>query len=234
MPSLKALLLSLLLAALALFMVTVFAKKSKPVQDAHSYIMENPNCDEIKIHSDKNDIVVCFENFQEDPQEADTVYIPMARLIGERFPDEFPLRIKRIFPLPDKINYSIGISGNSINIIKEENSIWRDLKTGCKFPGPCPAMPLRGEVAVNSILPGKILKIEQDSFFSVTIYHGENIYSKISNMKNLSDYAQIGNVISQDSIIGFLPKKDTALTFLEITRNGKHETWEKFFRESRE
>jgi hypothetical protein len=234
MPSLKALLIPLLLAAFALLSVILFAQKSKPVQDAQSYIRENSNCDEIKIHSNKNDIVACFENFSEDLQEADSIYIPMAKLIGERFPNEFPLRIKRIFPLPDKTNYLIGISGNTINIAKEKDSVWRDQNTGCKFPGPCPVMPLRGEVAVNAILPGKILKVEQDSLFSVTIYHGENIYSRTSGIKTLSDCVQTGSFVSPDSTIGFLAQKDSALAFLEITKNGKRETWKKFFRESRE
>jgi hypothetical protein len=245
MPSLKVLLLSLLLAALALFTVIFFAKKSKLDQDAQSYASENPNCREIKMHSNKNDMVECFINFEsakdfpEDLQDADTLYIPMLKLIGERFPNEFPLRVKHIFSLPGRIRDSIIVSGNTINIAKEKKSIWRDIKTGCKFPGPCPAMPLKGVmplksgVQVNAILPGKILKIENDSPYAVTIYHGENIYTKTSGLKKLSLHAKLDKEISPDSAIGYLPAQDSALTFLEITRNGKQETWESFFKESR-
>jgi len=193
-------------------------------------------------------------------QDDDTLYLPMARFIGERFPHEFPLRVRHIFSLTDKLTDSIGISGTSISLIKSKNSAWKNKINGCKFPGPCPVMPLKGsaipqkyakedkkaerifrnkfsaigEAPVNAILPGKILKIGRDSLFSVIIYHSENIYSKISGLYSLSDYAQIGNEISQDSAIGFLPPKDTAFIFVEITRNGKYELWENFLRESRE
>jgi hypothetical protein len=245
MPSLKVLLLSLLLAIIALSAAIFFAKSSKLDQDAQSYAMENPNCREIKMHSNKNDMVECFINFEsakdfpEDPRDADTLYIPMLKLIGEKLPGEFPLRVKHIFSLPSRISDSIIVSGSTINIIKEKNSIWRDTETGCKFPGPCPMMPLKGVmplkvgVQVNAILPGKILKIENDSPYTVTIYHGENIYTKTSGLKKLSHYAKPGKEISSDSAIGFLPTQDSALTFLEITRNGKQETWESFFKESR-
>jgi len=195
-----------------------------------------------------------------NPQDDDTLYLPMAKFIGERFPDEFPLRVRRIFSLPDKITDSIGISGTNIDLVKSKNSAWKNTMNGCNFPGHCPVMPLKGsaiplkyvkeeknterifrnkfssigEAPVNAILPGKILKIEQDSLFSVTIYHGENIYSKTSGLYNLSADMQIGDEVSQDFEIGFLPPQDTAFIFVEITRNGKYELWENFFRESRE
>jgi hypothetical protein len=266
MSSSRVLLITLFLGTLALFLVILFVKKSKPIQDAQSYTVLNPTCKELKIHSKKNDLVECFLNLESiqdlpaSPQEADELYIPMARFIGERFPDEFPLRIRHIFSLPDKITDSIGISGKDINIAKSKNSAWRNKMNGCKFPGPCPVMPLKGsvipqkyakedknterifrnkfsaigEAPINAILPGKILKIERDSLFSVTIYHGENIYSKTSGLYSLSDYAQIGNTVSQNSAFGFLPPQDTAFIFVEITRNGKYELWENFFRESME
>jgi hypothetical protein len=266
MSSSRALLFIVFLGALALLLVVLFVKKSKPIQDAQSYATLNPACTELKIHSKKNDLVECFLNVESaldlpaNLQEADSLYIPMARFIGERFPDEFPLRIRHVFSLPDKITDSIGISGKNINLAKGSNSIWRNRTNGCKFPGPCPTMPLKGsaipqkyakedknaerifrnkfsaigEAPINAILPGKILKIERDSLFSVTIYHGENIYSKTSGLYNLSDYTLIGNAISQDFAFGFLPPQDTAFILVEITRNGKYELWENFFRESRE
>jgi len=240
MPSLKVLLLLLLLAALALLTVVLFVKKSKPIhQDAQSYAIEHSYCNDIKKHSNKNELLECFFNFEsisdfpEEPQGEDTLYISMAKLIGERFPNQFPLRIKHVFSWSNQIHVSefMGISGNSINIVKEKDSVWRDQKTGCKFPGPCPVAPLRGEASVNAILPGKILSIENDSLYNVTIYHGENIYTKTSNLKTLSDYAQIGKTITPDSAIGFLPKQRTP--FVEITRNGKRIELNKFIEENR-
>ena len=257
--------LVLCLAVLALFLVVIFVKKSRPIQDAQNYTALNSTCRELKIHSKKNDIVECFLNFESildlpaNPQDIDTFYIPMARLIGERFPNEFPLRVRYTFSLPDKTVDFLGISGRNMNVTKGKNSVWLDKASGCKFPGPCPTMPLKGsaisqkyvkedknaerifrnkfsaigEAPVNAILPGKILKIEQDSLFSVTIYHGENIYSKTSGLNNLSDYVQIGDTVSPNSIIGFLPTQDTAFIFVEITRNGKYELWENFYGGSR-
>jgi len=235
MPSLRVLFALLFLAAIALSIVIVFMNKAKPVRDAQSYAEEHPNCNEIKIHSQKNDLIECFYNFESidhipsKPLGADTLYIPMARLIGERFPEEFPLRIRHIFSFPSGGKDSIWISGNSIAVEKNDSSVWRNKKNGCKFPGHCPAMPFNGSTA-NAILPGKILKIEQeDSLFSITIYHGENIYSKTSGLRNINNKAQIGGIVSPDSILGI----PTGKTFVEITRNGKYETWENFYEDSR-
>jgi hypothetical protein len=235
MPSLRVLFAVLFLATLAVIIVVVFMNKSKPILDAQSYAEKHPNCNEIKIHSKKNDLIECFSNFESvydippRPLGADTLYIPMARLIGERFPQEFPLRIKHIFSFPDRTEDSIWISGNSITITKNKNSVWRNKKNGCRFPGHCPVMPFNGSTA-NAILPGKILKIEQeDSLFSITIYHGENIYSKTSSLRNINNHIQIDSIVSPDSILGI----PTTRTFVEITRNGKYETWENFYEESR-
>jgi len=266
MSSSRALLITLFLSSLALFLVISFVKKSNTVHDAQNYTKLNPTCREVKIHSKKNDLIECFLNLEStsdlpaNAQDDDTLYIPMAKFIGERFPQEFPLRVRHIFSLPDKLTDSIGISGTNINLVKTKNSTWKNKISGCKFPGPCPIMPLKGsvipqkyakedknaerifrnkfsaigEAPVNAILPGKILKIEQDSLFSVTIYHSENIYSKTSGLYSLSAQVQIGNEVSQDFTLGFLPPKDTAFIFVEITRNGKYELWENFFKESRE
>jgi hypothetical protein len=262
MPSLKALFVTLFLVVVALVIVIVFINKSKPILDAQSYAEQHPNCNEIKIHSKKNDLIECFSNFESandiPSNSTDTFYIPMAKLIGERFPNEFPLRIKRIFSFPDETQDSIWISGNSINITKNKDSVWRDKKSGCKFPALCPVMPLKGsaipqkfakedynaerifrnkfsaigEAPVNAILPGKILNVERDSLFSITIYHGENIYSKTSGLYNINK--QIGNIVSPDSVLGSLPPNDTAFIFVEITRNGKYELWDRFYKEYRE
>jgi len=266
MPSLRTMLLTLFLACLALFIVILFMKKSQPEQDAQSYTEQNPTCSEVKIHSNKNDMVECFLNFESapdfsaNPKGEDTLYIPMAKFIGERFPGEFPLRVRYIISFPSRTIDSVGISGKNISIIKGKNSVWRNEKTGCKFPGSCFEMPLEGtfipkkfarydnnaerdfknkfgaigETPVNAILPGKILKIEQDSLFSMTIYHGENIYSKTSGLHTLSSNAKAGNAVSQDIALGFLPPKDTAFIFVEITRNGKYELWDKLYYEGRE
>jgi len=254
MPSLRVLFAVLFLIALALCIVVVFMNKSKPILDAQSYTEQHPNCNEIKIHSKKNDLIECFSNFESisdipsEPLGVDTLYIQMVKLIGERFPQEFPLRIKHIFSYPDRTDDSIWLSGNSITITKNKNSEWRNKENGCKFPAPCPVMPLKGSVIsqnfknkfnakgktpVNAILPGKILDIEQDSLFSITIYHGENIYSKTSGLYSIDSSAQIGDIISTDIVLGFLPPKDTAFIFVEITRNGKNETWENFYAESK-
>jgi len=254
----------LFLAGLALFIVVLFMKKSKPEQDAQSYTEQNPNCSEIKIHSKKNDLVECFLNFESasdfpaDLKGEDSIYIPMAKFIGERFPEEFPLRVRHVFSFPGKTIDSVGISGKNISIAKGKNSVWRNEKNGCKFPGHCLAMPLKGSVTpqkftnnnaerdfrnkfysigeapVNAILPGKILKVEQDSLFSVTIYHGENIYSKTSGLNTLSDHAKTGNIVSPDIVLGFLPPQDTAFISVEIIRNGKYELWDKLYPEGRD
>jgi len=235
MPSLRVLFAVLFLVALAISIVVVFMNKAKPITDAQSYAEEHPNCNEIKIHSQKNDLIECFSNYESiedipsEPLGSDTLYVPMARLIGERFPEEFPLRVKHIFSFPSGTEDSIWISGNSIAIEKNKNSVWRNKKNGCRFPGHCPIMPLNGSAA-HAILPGKILKIEQeDSLFSISIYHGENIYSKTSGLRNINNEVQIGNIVSPDSILGI----PTGKTFIEITRNGKYETWENFYEESR-
>jgi len=265
MPSLRVLFAVLFLVALALIIVVIFMNKSKHIRDAQSYAEQHPNCNEIKIHSKKNDLIECFSNFESidalpsEPLGADTLYIPMAKLIGERFPQEFPLRIKHIFSYPEGTEDSIWISGNSITIAKNKNSVWRNEKNGCRFPALCPVMPLKGSVIfqkearenydeeqifknkfgaigkapVNAILPGKILDVEQNSFFSITIYHGENIYTKTSGLYSIDSNVQIGDIISTDIALGFLPPKDTAFIFVEITRNGKCETWENFYAESR-
>ncbi|GBU24100.1 hypothetical protein R83H12_00726 [Fibrobacteria bacterium R8-3-H12] len=266
MPSLRVLFAVLFLVALALFIVIVFMNKSKPILDAQSYAEQHPNCNEIKIHSKKNDLIECFSNYESlddiplEPLGADTLYIPMAKLIGERFPQEFPLRIKHIFSFPDRTEDSIWISGSSITITKNKNSVWRN-KNGCRFLAPCPVMPLKGsaiskkeakedyiysaeqifknkfsatgKAPVNAILPGKILDVEQDSLFSITIYHGENIYTKTSGLYSIDSCAQIGNIVSTDITLGYLPPKSTAFIFVEITRNGKYETWANFYAESR-
>ena len=265
MPSLKVLFAVLFLVAFALIIVVIFMNKSKPILDAQSYTEQHPNCNPIKIHSQKNDLVECFYNFESlddilsEPLGADTLYIPMVKLIGERFPQEFPLRIKHIFSFPEGTEDSIWISGNSLIITKNKHFAWRNEKNGCRFPAYCPVMPLKssviyqkgarenydeeqnfknkfgtiGKTSVNAILPGKILDVEQDSLFSITIYHGENIYTKTSGLYSIDSNTQIDNIVSTDMTLGFLPPKDTAFIFVEITRNGKNETWENFYAESR-
>ncbi|MCL2260268.1 MAG: hypothetical protein FWC15_02815 [Fibromonadales bacterium] len=261
MPSLRALLLRLFLVGLAIFVIVLFIKKSKPELDAQSFAEQNPECNEIKIHSKKEALMECFFHFESvgDLLGEDTLYMPMARFIGDRFPNELPLRVKHIFSWPNEVTESIRISGKNISVIRKENAIWRNEHTGCKFPGLCPVMPLKGsaipqqfakedrqaerifrnkfsaigEAPVNAILPGKILKIEQHPLFSVTIYHGDNIYSKTSGLNFLSDDTYTGKLISPDQPIGFLPPMDTAFIFVEIIRNGKYELWEKFYEESR-
>lgn len=261
MPGLRALLLTLFLVGSAIFAVVIFIKKSKPELDAQSFAEQHPQCNEIKIHSKKEALMECFFNFEsvKDLQGVDTLYMPMTKFIGDRFPGEFPLRVKHIFSWPNEVTQSIRISGKSISVIRDENAVWRNEHTGCKFPGLCPVMPLKGsaipqqfakedfqaerifrnkfsaigEAPVNAILPGKILNIEQTPLFSVTIYHGENIHSKTSGLSILSDDIRTGNTVSQGQPIGFLPPMDTAFIFVEITRNGKYELWEKFYGESR-
>jgi hypothetical protein len=240
MPSIKALLLTLLLFFFALIIVSALVKKSKQAQDAEVYAKQNPNCSVIKIHSGKNSLLECYlyfesaSDFPKKLQEGDTLYIPMAKFIGERYPEEFPLRIKHIFSIPSEETDSIWIHGSSMSVARGKTPPWRNLSTGCKFPGPCPAAPTqiaaRGKDAlnaVNAILPGRVIKIEQDEFYSITIYHGENIYSKTDGILTLSDYAELGKNVSPDSALGFLPKKDSKFS-LEITRNGKREKWERF------
>jgi len=237
MPSLKALLLTLFLFLFALLIVAFLVKKSKDAQDAEVYTKQNPNCSPIKIHSGKNSLLECYlyfesvEDFPKELYEADTLYIPMAKLIGERYPKEFPLRIGHIFSIPDKETDSIWIYGNSISVARGKTPPWHNLNTGCKFPGPCPVTPLRRIArdkdsvnAVNAILPGRIIKIDKDDFYSITIYHGENIYSKISGISTLSEYAELGKNILPDSALGFFPLKNSKYQ-LEITRNGKRERW---------
>jgi len=265
MPSLRVLFVVLFLVAFALIIVVIFMNKSKSILDAQSYTEQHPNCNEIKIHQKKNYLIECFYNFESlseipsEPLGADTLYIPMAKLIGERFPQEFPLRIKHIFSFPEGTEDSIWISGNNITVAKNNNSVWRNENNGCKFPAYCPVMPLKGSIIsqkgarenydeerifknkfgsigkapVNAILPGKILDVEQDSLFSITIYHGENIYSKTSGLYSIDSITQIGSIVSTDITLGFLPPKDTAFIFVEITRNGKYEIWDKFYAESR-
>ncbi len=82
----RTLFLILLLISLALLAVTLFAKKSTPIQDAKNYTELNPNCREIKIHSQKNDIVECFLNFELDSEHS----TPIIKLLAERHPEEFP------------------------------------------------------------------------------------------------------------------------------------------------
>jgi len=232
MPSIKALLLTLFLFFSALLAVIAIVKKSKDAQDAEVYTKQNPNCSAIKIHSGKNSLLECylyFESAEDFPKElhgADTLYIPMAKFIGEREPKEFPLRIGHIFSIPNEETDSIWIYGSSISVARGKAPPWHNLKTGCKFPGPCPAQPLRKDIAnaVSAILPGKIIKIDKEDFYSITIYHGENIYSKISGISILSEYAELGKNVLPDSVLGFLPPKDSKYQ-LEITRNGKRERW---------
>jgi len=235
MPSIKALLLTLFLAVLALLIIAVFVKKSKSVQDAEIYAKQNPNCSAIKIHSNKNSLVECFLNFESASDisltETDTLYASMVKFMSERFPKEFPLRVRHVFSIPDEITDSIDIQGNSISISKGKNSAWHNTHTGCKFPGPCPTHPLRSINkgkdtlnAISAILPGKIIKINKEDFYSITIYHGENIYSQTGGILNLSEYTKLGKTVSPDSILGFLPPKNSKYK-LEITRNGKLERW---------
>jgi len=261
MPNLRALLLTLFLAGLAVFAIVLFIKKSKPELDAQSFAELHPQCNEIKIHSKKEALMECFFNFEstKDLQGEDTLYMPIARFIGDRFPGEFPLRVRHVFSWPNEVTESIRISGKNISILREETAVWRDENTTCKFPGFCPVMPLKGsaipqqfakedhqaerifrnkfsaigEAPVNAILPGKILKIEQNPLFSVTIYHGENIYSKTSGLSFLNDNMHVSQIVSNDQPIGFLPPLDTAFIFVEITRNGKYEQWEQFYGVSR-
>jgi hypothetical protein len=239
MPSIKNSLLALFLVFLALLIVAFFAKKSRPVPDADIYAKQNPNCTTKKVHSNKNSMVECFlnfetfENFPENPEGADSIYISMAKFIGERFPDQFPIRVRHVFSIPDEITDSIGIYGNSISIVKGKDSPWYNSSSGCKFPGPCPVMPLRQAhkntsiSAVNAVLPGRVIKIEQDSAFCITLYHGENIYSKMSGLAGLSGHVEVGKDISPDSALGLvLQKSDLSL---EITLNGKSVRWDKFY-----
>ncbi|MDR0516653.1 MAG: M23 family metallopeptidase [Fibromonadaceae bacterium] len=232
MPSIKTLFLALFLVLLALLIVVFFAKKSHLVPDAEIYAKQNPNCSTIKVHSNKNSLVECFLNFEsledlpENPQGVDTLYVPMARFIGERFPSEFPIRVRHIFSIPDELTDSIGIHGNSISVAKGKNSHWHNKINGCRFPGPCPVTPLQIGNSVNAILPGRVLKIEQDSALSITIYHGENIYSKMSGLAKLKEGVEIGKNVSPDSSLGHIMQK-TRFS-LEITRNGKSEKFEKF------
>jgi hypothetical protein len=243
MPSIKNSLLALFLIFIALLIVAFFAKKARPVPDAEIYAKQNPNCTTKKVHSNKNSLVECFLNFEtledfpENPEGADTLYIPMAKFIGERFPSQFPIRVRHIFSIPDEITDSVGIYGNSISIVKGKDSPWHNSGSGCKFPGPCPVMPLRQASKsnpinmVNAVLPGKVIRIEQDSVFCITLYHGENIYSKMSGLAGLSDNVEVGKDISPDSALGLvLQKSDLSL---EITRNGKAQRWDKFYSAAR-
>ncbi|MDR2581442.1 MAG: hypothetical protein LBC85_10690 [Fibromonadaceae bacterium] len=230
MPSIKTLLLAWLLAIFALSIVVFTVKKSKPIQDAEFYAKQNPHCNTVKVHSNKNSLVECFwnfESFEELLGIEDSLYASMAKFIGERFPNEFPLRIHHIFSIPGMETDSVGIYGNSIIIAKSKNLPWHNKNNGCKFPGPCPVPPLRTIVAgkdsiyaINAILPGRVIKIEQNELYSITIYHGENIYSKTSGILELNDYVQLGKNIVPDSILGILPPKKNKY-WLEVTQNGK-------------
>jgi hypothetical protein len=243
MPSIKNSLLALFLVFFALLIVAFFAKKSRPVPDAEIYAKQNPNCTSKKVHSNKNSLVECFLNFEtlndfpETLSGADSLYIPMAKFIAERFPNQFPIRVRHIFSIPDEVTDSIGIYGSSLSIVKGRDSPWYNSNNGCKFPGPCPVMPLRqaskenAVSIVNAVLPGKVVKIEQDSAFCVTLYHGENIYSKMSGLAGLNGYVEVGKDISPDSTLGLVLQKSDLL--LEITRNGKVQRWDKFYSTAR-
>jgi hypothetical protein len=243
MPSIKTSLLALFLVFLALLIVVFFAGKSRPIPDAEIYAKQNPNCTTKKVHSNKNSLVECFLNFEtlndfpENPIEADTLYIPMAKFIGERFPNQFPIRVRHVFSIPDELTDSVGIYGNSISVVKGKDSHWHNSNSGCKFPGPCPVMPMRHAYKdssigfVNAVLPGRVMNIEQDSAFCITLYHGENIYSKMSGLAGISDYAKIGKTISPDSMLGFVLQKSNLS--LEIIQNGKALRWDKFYSAAR-
>ena len=94
--------------------------------------------------------------------------------------------------------------------LKDSSKVWIDARTGCAFPGLCPARPLDwsnidisenfdfegqdkllaadafyglGEAPLHPILPGVVLDAGRDSMgLYVEIDHGNNVFSKMSGM----------------------------------------------------
>lgn len=144
------------------------------------------------------------------------------------------------------------------NMLLEDSSrAWVESRSGCRFPGLCPALPLEwssisisddfdfegqdrliaadiflglGEAPVHPVLPGVVFNVGKDSLGDfVEIDHGNNTFSKMSGM---SLFSSVGDTVDFNSIVGRLPPKDSAAFFLTIRRNGLFVRWNDFYRQT--
>ncbi|GHV15362.1 hypothetical protein AGMMS49938_13410 [Fibrobacterales bacterium] len=219
----KQILVLIILGIFALFLVTVFLINDKTPQDSLKYITENMNCNENPNHAESRSLVKCIWNL-ENPYTlpSDSAFYNMVKFLSERHPEEYPLRLHKIFfynnatgkAVENAVAESLVISGKNLNILKVKNSVWKNVNTDCEFPNFCPQKPLQDSL-VFAVAAGRILEVDS----VVKIYHGKNIYSTTTGFERLNDSLQVGKLIDENFILGYISQGNTATVQLEI--NGK-------------
>ncbi len=128
---------------------------------------------------------------------------------------------------------------------------------GCRALEPCPHNPLMGgaipilsdfdfegrealllkdlfsgigEAPVFPVLPGKVVSLSEDSSgFRIYMDHGGNLFSRISELPNVSPGVEVGRSLLQGEPLGRLSPNDSSSFYLEILRNGRFVRWKKFY-----
>lgn len=131
---------------------------------------------------------------------------------------------------------------------------------GCRFPGACPRNPLQGaalsiaadfdfagrenlllkdlfmgigEAPVYPILPAEVVAVFKDSSgYGLLLNHGGNLFSRVSELFQLSPDIRKGVKVSLNEPLGRLAPSDSAVFFLEVLRNGRFVRWDDFFKGS--
>ncbi|MCQ2108291.1 MAG: M23 family metallopeptidase [Fibrobacter sp.] len=140
---------------------------------------------------------------------------------------------------------------------KDSSYVWVSKKTGCRFPGICPQLPMEwsalpisdgfdfegqesliamdvfrgiGEAPIQPILPGIILSMGKDSLgYFMEIDHGFNVTSKTSGMGFLKENLMVGDSIKAGTTIGRLSPQDSSAFFLTVRQNGLFVRWNDFY-----
>lgn len=142
-------------------------------------------------------------------------------------------------------------------VAKDSSHVWVSKKTGCRYPGICPQLPLVwsalpiadgfdfegqesliamdvfygiGEAPIQPILPGIVLAMgKEESGFFVEIDHGFNVTSKTSGMGFISETLAVGDSIKADAVLGRLSPQDSSTFFLAVRQNGHFVRWDDFY-----
>lgn len=162
------------------------------------------------------------------------------------------------FSNPKLVLHEDGEVYEYLNMMTKDSSyVWMSKKTGCRFPGICPQLPMEwsalsitdgfdfegqeslismdvfrgiGEAPIQPILPGIVLATGKDeSGYFVEIDHGFNVTSKTSGMGSLKENLAVGDSIKADAMIGRLSPQDSSSFFLAVRQNGLFVRWDDFY-----
>lgn len=162
------------------------------------------------------------------------------------------------FEKPLLVQYEDSLVYTYLNVMLEDSSyVWIDAKSGCRFPGLCPSLPLDwsnivisesfdfegqdrllaedaflgpGEAPVHPVLAGVVLDVGRDSLGPfVEFSHGNNV---VSRMSGVNTSLAPGDTVDVNSVVGRLPPRDSAEFFLTVRRNGHFVRWADFYKDA--